>query len=81
MNESPKRATMTNRVNDKVTPKIGAHGVILQVAAKTKSCHWHGARVRRGLRHYADTSVVPGTLVVQQAFRRIDCRSHPQLLV
>jgi hypothetical protein len=72
MNESPKRATITNRVNDKETPKIGAHGMILQVAAKTKSCHWHGARVRRSLRHYADTSVVPGTLVVQQAFRRID---------
>jgi hypothetical protein len=68
MNESPKRTTMTSRVTDKVTPKSGAHGVILQVAAKTKSCHWHGARVRRGLRHYADTSVVPGTLVVQQAF-------------
>jgi hypothetical protein len=35
MNQSPKFTVMTNRVSDKVTPKIGAPGMIRQVAEKT----------------------------------------------
>jgi hypothetical protein len=35
MNESSKCTVTTNRVSDKVTPKIGAPGMIRQVAEKT----------------------------------------------